>query len=161
MFLLGLFGGNDYVFVFDLQAQAVEDAHVDVRDPDQRKPGDEVAAPAWVEQVEAREDEEEGSDIVREAVFAGEEVEEFADEHGSVVFCFALAELAWFAEDLFVGDGPGGAGDRQGEEQEVSELGSEERHLVGEMRVAAWAIRRRILGWIGRANAFAQFLRTH
>ena len=111
LFLFGLFSGYDYVFVFDLEAQAVEDTHVDVCDPDEREPGDEVAAPACVEHLEAREDEEKGGDVVREAVLAGEEVEEFAGQEGLAVLRLALAELAWFAEDLLVRDGPGRAGD--------------------------------------------------
>ncbi len=124
LFLFGLLGGDDYVFVFYLEAKPVEDAHVDVGDPDQRKPGDEVAAPAFIEHLESGEDEEERGNVVREAVLAGEEIEEFSGGQLLAVFGFALAELAWFAEDLFVRDGPGGTGDRQGQEQQVGELGS-------------------------------------
>ena len=110
LLLLALFGRDDYVLMLDFEAEAVEDTHVDVGHPDEREPGDEIAAPAWVEKVEAGEDEEECGDVVREAVFAGEEVEEFSGDERFAILRFFLAELARLAEDLFVGDGPCGAG---------------------------------------------------
>ena len=123
LLLLGLLGGDDHILVFDLEPQPVEDAHVDVRDPNEREPRDEVAAPAGVEKMEPGEDKEEAGDVVRETVLAGEEVEEFSRDQGLAVFGFALAELAWLAEDLLVGDGPGGAGDGQSQQEQVGELG--------------------------------------
>jgi len=91
LLLDGLLGRDRYILMFDVQAQAVECAHVEIGDPDQREPGDEVAAPACVEQVEAGEDEEEYGYIMREAVFAGEEVEEFSCYEGLAVLGEFLA----------------------------------------------------------------------
>ena len=70
--------GDAYVLVFDVETQEVERAHIDVGDPYQGEPGDEVAAPAGVEQLEPHDEECECGDVVREAVLAGEEVKELS-----------------------------------------------------------------------------------
>lgn len=80
-FLLNdLVGGDIDVLVFDVETKAVKKTHVDVSDPNQGKPGDEIAPPAVVEHLEARDDEKKRGDVVAETVFAGEEVEEFSAE---------------------------------------------------------------------------------
>ena len=94
--------GDAYVLVFDVETQEVERAHIDVGDPYQSEPSDEVAAPAGVEQLEPDDEEYERSDVVREAVLAGEEVEEFSLRQRATVLAFALAVLAGLAEDFFV-----------------------------------------------------------
>ena len=114
--------------MLDIEAKAVEQAHVDVCHPDESEPGDEVSAPVVVEHLESGKDQEEGRDVVAEAVFAGEQVEELANKNWLAVLAFLLAEVARFAKDLFVGDGPGGARDRQSENHEVSELALERHH---------------------------------
>ena len=121
-FDLGLVYGYGYVFVLDVEAQAIEEAHVDVGNPDEGEPGDEIAAPALVEHLEARDEEEEGSDVVAEAVLAGEEVEEFARDKAAAVLALVFAPVARLAEDLFVGYSPGDACDRKGEDEKIGEL---------------------------------------
>ena len=117
-----LFLRNAYVLVLDVETEAIEEAHVDVGDPDQGELGEHVAAPSCVQQLKVREDEEECSDVMAEAVLAGEEVEEFADVKGSLLLTLFLAELARLAEDLLVGHGPRGASDGQGEKQKKHKL---------------------------------------
>jgi hypothetical protein len=53
---------------------------------------------------------------VREAVFAGKQIEKFALDKIAARLAAALAELAWFAEDFFVGNSPSGAGYRKREQ---------------------------------------------
>ncbi len=118
--------------MLDVEAQAVEEAHVDVGDPDEGEPGDEIAAPAFVEHLEARDDEQECGDVVAETVFAGKEVEKFAWDEAAAVLALIFAPVTGLAEDLFVGDGPGDAGDGKREDEEVGELLLEShRHLSG------------------------------
>ena len=117
-----LLDGDGDVFVFDVEAEAVVEAHIEVGDVDEGEPGDEIAAPARVEELETGDEEEEGCDVVREAVFAGEEVKELTLDSAAAVLTFALAKLARLAEDLLVGDGPRGTGNRDGEKKKKSEL---------------------------------------
>ena len=83
--LAGALVCDDYVFMFDFEAQAVVDRHVNVGDEDEGEPCDEVAAPAGYEELEAGEEEEEGGDVMGEAVLAGEEVKEFPADEGLAV----------------------------------------------------------------------------
>src|SRR5438105_8786546 len=94
------------MLMFDVQPQTVERAHVDVRDPDQREPADQVSAPACVQQRKARDQQKERRHIVREAVLAREQIEELPCGQWAAVLSLALAELARLAEDLLVRDGP-------------------------------------------------------
>src|SRR5580698_972314 len=98
LLLYRLFGGDSDVLVLDLKAQPIEDAHVNIGDPDEREPCDEVTAPAEVEHLEAGEDEEECGDVVREAVFAGEEIEELSRYERLAVLGALLAVFARLAK---------------------------------------------------------------
>ena len=91
--------------------------HVDVGYPDQRELRNQVASPIRVEQLKAREDEERGGDVVAKAVFAGEEIKEFAFVDFAAGFAFGDAVIAEFADDFFVGDGPCHGGYRDGEDE--------------------------------------------
>lgn len=126
-FLNFLFDGDGDVFVLDVEAEAVIEAHVDVGDVDQGEPADEVAAPAGIEELETCDEQEKGGDIVGEAVLAGEEVEELALGGGGAALASFFAELARLAKELLVRDGPGGAGDGNGEQNEVGELMTERK----------------------------------
>ena len=131
-FDLGLVYGYGYVFVLDVEAQAIEEAHVDVGNPDESEPGDEIAAPALVEHLEASDEEEEGSDVVAEAVLAGEEVEEFARDKAAAVLALVFAPVAGLAKNLFVGDGPGNTRYGECEDEEIGELTRESHeHFSG------------------------------
>ena len=121
-FDLGLVYGYGYVFVLDVEAQAVEETHVDIGNPDEGEPGDEIAAPAFVEHLKARDYQKKGGDVVAEAVFAREEVKEFARDEAAAVLALVFAPVARFAEDLFMGDGPCDACDRKGKNEEIGEL---------------------------------------
>ena len=71
IFLL-LFRFNLDLLVLDIEAKTVVDAHVLIGHPNQREERDEISAPVGIEQLEARNDEEEGGYVVAEAVFASE-----------------------------------------------------------------------------------------
>ena len=78
-----------------------------------------VAAPAVVEHLKVSDEQEESSDVMAEAVLAGEEVEEFANGMRRRQFWLLdFAPLAGLAEDLFVGNGPGDTGDGESEHKE-------------------------------------------
>src|SRR5690242_19169944 len=89
----------------DLDAHAVVKVHVDVGDEDEGEEADEVAAPVVQEHLEAREPQERGRDVVAEAVFTGEEVEELALEETPTRLAPAAAVFAGLGEHFFVGDG--------------------------------------------------------
>src|SRR4051812_35072605 len=67
-------------FAADIYAQAAVEAHVGIGEPDEGEKADQVAAPVVQEKFVAGDDEEEERDPVAEAVFAGEEVGELANE---------------------------------------------------------------------------------
>ena len=117
-----MLNGNAYVFVLNLKPQPIEDAHVHVGDPDESEPCDEVTAPAREDELEVKYPECKRRDVVREAVFAGEEIEEFTLRQRFAVLALAFAELAWLAKDFFMRNCPGGAGHRHGEKQEDAHL---------------------------------------
>lgn len=73
-----LHGGDFKTFGFDTEAKAAEDTHVEICYPDQGKSRNEIAAPIGKEKLIASDDEEEKGHVMAEAVFAGEDIEEFA-----------------------------------------------------------------------------------
>src|SRR2546421_2136700 len=93
-------------FALDVEAQPAVEAHVLVRHPYEREAADEVAAPVFVEQFVARDEEEEYRYVVAEAVFAGEQVEEFSLVPARARLALPDAELARLAKGLLVRHSP-------------------------------------------------------
>ena len=62
----------------NLQAQPAKEAHVDVGQPYQRETCDEIASPVIEQQLVTGDEQEEGGDVVTEAILAREQVEELA-----------------------------------------------------------------------------------
>lgn len=122
VFDLRLLDRNGDVFVLDIEPETIEEAHIDVRDPDKRKPRDQVAAPTRIEHLKLRDQKKKCCHIVAEAVFAGKEVEEFAGDKSMAVLALVLAPFARLPEDLFMGYGPGDTSDGQGKNKKVREL---------------------------------------
>src|SRR5437588_2990788 len=83
------------------------DAHVLIRNPDQGKSGNEIAAPVVIEQLVAGDCQKKNGDVVAEAVFTREDVKELAGDKMRIIFRLASTVLTRFAEDLFVSDCPG------------------------------------------------------
>lgn len=131
---LGLVDRNGYVLMFDIEAKTVEEAHIDICDPDQREPRNQVAAPTQVEHLKPGDDEEQNRDVVAETVLAGEEIEELSSNERTAVLTAVLAPIAGFAEDFFVGHGPRNARNWKREQEEVSDLAGKthqhHRHMV-------------------------------
>jgi len=109
-------------FVFDLEAQAAENAHVDVCNPNQREEADEISTPAIEQQLVPRHDHEENRDPVAEAVFTGEQVKEFPDKQAVTGGALVGTPFARLAEDLFVRHGPGDARDGNCEDEKRDDL---------------------------------------
>ena len=140
-----LVGGDVDVFVLDVEAQAVEEAHVDIGDPDQGEPADEIASPAAVEHLEPRDEKEERRNVVAKTIFAGEEIEKLPGGQGAALFAPVLAPLARLAEHFFVGDCPGDAGDGEREQKKISELAMQRHeHSQGYSKVLTVRCRRRV-----------------
>lgn len=57
--------------MLDIQAQTVVDAHVLIGDPDESEECNQVSTPSGIEQLKARDEQEECSHIVAETVFTG------------------------------------------------------------------------------------------
>lgn len=102
-------------------------AHVLVRDPDERKEGDEVTAPVVEQQLVMREDKEKRCDVMAKAEFAGKKKEKLAAGRAGMALTLADAIIARLTEDFFMRHGPGDAGNRQGERKKPYEL-QRERH---------------------------------
>src|ERR1700758_4380259 len=69
-----LIDGNRYIFMLDIEAQPVEETHVDVGDPNERQPCNQVAAPAFKQHLEVKDPERQRCDVVRETILAREQV---------------------------------------------------------------------------------------
>jgi hypothetical protein len=130
--LLQLFHFLFYVLDFDavftdIEPQVGVDAHVLVGNPDECEKGDQVAAPIIEQQLVMREKEEERGYVMAEAEFASEEEEKLAAYRVGMDLTLTDAIFARLAEDFFMGDGPGDAGDGEREREEPYEL-QRERH---------------------------------
>ena len=93
-----LFGRDLEVFVLDVEAETVVDAHVLVGYPYESEEGDEISTPSFIEHMEARDDQKEGGDVVAETVFAGEEIKKFAPRKSAGLARLALAIFSRLAE---------------------------------------------------------------
>ena len=111
----------------DIEAQVSVNAHVLVRDPDEREERDQVAAPIVKQQLVMREDKEKRRDVMTKAEFAGEEEKKLAASRAGMALTLADAIIARLTEDFFMRHGPGDAGDGQGERKKPYEL-QRERH---------------------------------
>ena len=116
----------DAVFA-DIEPQVGVNAHVLVGDPDKGKEGDQVAAPVIEQQLVMREKEEKCGHVMAEAELAGKQEEKFAASGAGMALTLADAIFAGLAEDLFMRDGPGDAGDGERQGKKPYELQSE-RH---------------------------------
>ena len=131
--------------MLDVEAKTVEEAHVDIGDPDQGEPADEISAPAVVKYLESRDDEEKCRNVVAETVFAGEEVEKLPGGQRTTFFASVLAPLARLTEDLFVGNRPGDAGDWERKQKEICELAMQRHeHSQVHSKVLTVRCRRRV-----------------
>ena len=59
---------DDEVLVLDLEPQAIEDAHVDIRNPYQGKLGNDIPAPSHAQHFEVGQQQEQCRHIVAEAI---------------------------------------------------------------------------------------------
>jgi hypothetical protein len=130
--LFQLFHFLFHVFDFDsiltdIETQVGVDAHVLVGDPDEGEERDQVAAPVVEQQLVMGKEEEKRGHVMAEAEFAGEEEEKLAAYRVGMDLTLTDAIFARFAEDFFMGDGPGDACDREGKRKEPYELQGE-RH---------------------------------
>jgi len=75
---LVLFALNLYALALDVEAQAVEDRDVLIRDPDKGKEAENRAAPILIHQPVVRDQQEDERYPMAEAEFAGKQVEELA-----------------------------------------------------------------------------------
>ena len=92
-----------------------ENSHINISDPDQGEQGNYVSAPIGVEELEARDDQKQGCNVVTEAVFACEQIEELALPESFARLTLLLAIVSGLAENVFVSDRPcnGGDGNRE------------------------------------------------
>lgn len=97
------------MLAFDIQPQAAEGAHVDVRYPDHSKAGEDVSAPIIEQKFVSCEPKDGDRDVVAEAVLAGKQVEKLSLEKRATTLALVHAVLARLAKDLFVGHRPGNA----------------------------------------------------
>src|SRR5579859_1077995 len=111
----------------DVETQVGVDAHVLIGDPDRREERDQVAAPIVEQQLVMGDEQEEGGYVMAEAEFAGEEEKEFSARGIGMALTLADAVFARLAEDFFVGNRPGNAGDGKRQRKQPYELQGE-RH---------------------------------
>ena len=116
----------DTIFA-DIEAQVGVNAHILIRDPDQREKGDEVAAPVIEEELVVGEEEEKCRHVMAEAEFAGKEEEKLAARRIRMALTLTDAIFARLAEYLFMCHGPGDARNRDCERKKPYEL-QRERH---------------------------------
>jgi len=101
--------------MFDVEAQTVEEAHVNVGDPDQGEPCNEISTPAAEQKLIVKDRQSGGHYVMGETVFAREEIEELTLRQSAGLLAFLFAEFARLAKDLFMRNRPGDAGYGHGE----------------------------------------------
>lgn len=121
---------NFDAFVFDVQSDAGVAIHVNVSHPNQGKGANQVSSPVVIEQFEAGDEKEKERDVVAEAVFTGEQIEELSLQHFVAGFTFVLAPVTRFAKHFFVCNRPGYARNRNCQDEEEREL-LPEAHKLG------------------------------
>lgn len=119
---LVLFAFDLNALAFDVEPQPVEDRHVLIGHPDERKEPEQISAPIWEDQLVAGDNKKDCRDPVTEAVFAGKQIKEFADEHMARFLTAARAEFTRLAEDFFVSDRPANARNRKRDQQQFDDL---------------------------------------
>ena len=124
-------------FGLDFEPQAIVDAHILICYPDQREQRNQVSAPVGEQQFESSDEQEQGGNVMAEAVLAGEEIEEFSLVPAKAVVTATFAVLAWFAKDFFVRHGPGNARDRNCQHKQFDDLQPQRRHRFDCNRAAA------------------------
>lgn len=115
------------ILVLDVESQAIEEAHVNIRYPDKREPCDQITSPPGIEHLKLCDEKKERRDIMAEAVLACEEIKEFARDESVAVLALIPAPFPRLTEDFLVRDGPSDAGHRQGQDEEIGKLGGK-RH---------------------------------
>src|SRR5579884_2134312 len=101
-----LFGRDFDALVLDVKPQAVVDAHVLTRYPDQRKPCYEIASPPGIEHLKTRDREEPKSDVVAEAVFTREQIKKLPAKQTSGPPRLFQTVFPRLAEDFLMRYGP-------------------------------------------------------
>jgi hypothetical protein len=113
---------DDEILVLDLEPQAIEDAHVDIRNPYQGKFGNHIAAPSEAQHFEVCQQQKQCRHIVAEAILASKQIEEFTQVERRTVFTLVFAEVSRLSKDLLMGDSPGYTCGRKAEKEQESEL---------------------------------------
>src|SRR5688572_3189025 len=93
-----------------------------VRDPDERQPGDEVAAPVVIEQTEARQEQHAGRHVMAEAVLTGEEIKELSGWKLRSRFAPVNTVVLKLAKQLFVSHRPGDCCHRQSKHEQFQQI---------------------------------------
>src|SRR3954469_15737660 len=106
----------------DVEPQPAVDAHILIGDPHQREAADQITAPVGIQQLVARDNEEEDGYIMAKTILAGEQVKKLAFKQSSAALAFSDAKIARLAEDFFVRHRPGDAGDGHGEDEQPGDL---------------------------------------
>jgi hypothetical protein len=134
---LTLHGGDFETLGLNAQTKAAEAAHVEIRDPDQGKSRNEVAAPIGKEKLIASDDEKKKGYVMAEAVLAGENIEKFARIQATTTPALIVTKLAWLTEHFLMGNRPRDASDRNGQNEKLKEL-ARQRGWQGILPVNAW-----------------------
>lgn len=117
-----LFDFELLAFRLNAEANAAEDAHIDIGQPDECEDGDQQAAPIGEQQAVTGEEREKERHPVAQAVLASENVEKLSLDEGGTRLAALHAEFMGLAEEFFVRNRPGDAGDGRGEHEEPEKL---------------------------------------
>jgi hypothetical protein len=122
-FRWGLLGGLDLqALMANVQAQPPIQTHVQIGEAHQSEPCQEKAAPSGEQQTKTGERQKKCRDVMAEAEFAGEEVEELPLVHAAAVPAFFFAPLAGVTGDFLMRDRPGDGGDGNRQDGQLNEL---------------------------------------
>ena len=122
-----LFNNRFFKFRFESlalnnQPQTIVKTHVLVRDPDERKASDQVAAPVVEEQFISRNYQEDGCNVMAETILTGEEVKKFALVQALTTLALIDAVFAWLMKDFFMRHRPRDTRDGYREDEQCDDL---------------------------------------
>src|ERR1035438_6746245 len=114
--------GGLHLLFLDFAPQPTEKAHVQIGHRCQRESRDQIASPIIKQQLIARDVQEDGRDVVAEAILAREKIKELPLDNPAALLALRNAPLAGLAKDVFVRDSPGDGCNRYRQDHQEEEL---------------------------------------
>ena len=103
-------------------SEVAEETHIPIGHPHQSEECDDISSPIIIQQAEICKNQKQKTDVVAEAIFTSEKIEELPSGNRFSTAADFLAILSRFAENLFLRNRPGNAGNGNGNNEKMQKL---------------------------------------